>query len=375
MDFSLSPQARANLNAMQTTQRMLSQTQVRLATGKRVNSALDNPSSFFQAKSLDNRAADLTRLLDQMSSAQSTVKAADNGLAAIGELIGQARGIAQQALQADGAASVVTATNAFATGSAGSLNVSIDGVATNVAFTGTATAQDFASAISSKVSGASASVNAAGRIVIEARDGRRLSIASSGSNGGFNGSEAIVVTPSAARSALAAQFNEVRTQIDEIAKDAGFNGVNLLRGDSLKVVFNEQSAASGRQSSLNVKGQTVDSISLGIGKVAAYTATTAPTGGFQFDTAIEASLNELTVARDKMEAISASYASDMAVMQIRQDFTNDMISTLKGGADELTLADPNEEGARMLALQTRQELASTALALSSQADRSVLRLF
>ena len=62
-------------------------------------------------------------------------------------------------------------------------------------------------------------------------------------------------------------------------------------------------------------------------------------------------------------------------MQIRQDFTKAMINTLQTGADALTLADSNEEGANLLALQTRQQLSTTALSLASQASQAVLRLF
>jgi len=65
----------------------------------------------------------------------------------------------------------------------------------------------------------------------------------------------------------------------------------------------------------------------------------------------------------------------MAVIQTRQEFMKTMISTLRVGSDNLVLADPNEEGANILALQTRQQLSTTALSLSTQADQSVLRLF
>ena len=65
----------------------------------------------------------------------------------------------------------------------------------------------------------------------------------------------------------------------------------------------------------------------------------------------------------------------MAVMQSREDFTKNMVNTLQTGADNLVLADPNQEGANLLALQTRQSLSSTALSLASKSDQAVLRLF
>jgi flagellin-like hook-associated protein FlgL len=72
---------------------------------------------------------------------------------------------------------------------------------------------------------------------------------------------------------------------------------------------------------------------------------------------------------------ASSLGSQLSVVQTRQDFTKSMVNTLQVGADNLVLADSNEEGANMLALQTRQQLSTTALSLSAQADQAVLRLF
>ena len=76
-----------------------------------------------------------------------------------------------------------------------------------------------------------------------------------------------------------------------------------------------------------------------------------------------------------MRTQSQGFGSNLSTVQIRQDFTKAMINTLHTGADNLTLADTNEEGANLLALQTRQQLSTTALSLASQADQAVLRLF
>ncbi|MEM8796657.1 MAG: ABC transporter substrate-binding protein, partial [Pseudomonadota bacterium] len=62
-------------------------------------------------------------------------------------------------------------------------------------------------------------------------------------------------------------------------------------------------------------------------------------------------------------------------IQIRSDFTENLINTLEVGAGNLTLADLNEEGANLLTLQTRQTLASTSLSFATQADQAVLSLF
>jgi len=68
-------------------------------------------------------------------------------------------------------------------------------------------------------------------------------------------------------------------------------------------------------------------------------------------------------------------ASSLSTISSREDFTENMINTLNTGADTLTLADMNEEGANMLMLQTRQALGVSSLSMSSQASQAVLRLF
>ena len=122
------------------------------------------------------------------------------------------------------------------------------------------------------------------------------------------------------------------TQIDELVQDTGYNGTNLLNGDLLRVVFNESNTTS-----LSIQGVVFDSAGLGL-------ATTDTANNFQSDTEI-------------------------------QDLTKNMIQTLKDGSDQLVVADQNEEAANLLALQTRQQLSTTALSLASQADQAILRLF
>ena len=90
---------------------------------------------------------------------------------------------------------------------------------------------------------------------------------------------------------------------------------------------------------------------------------------------ITAAATELTAALTSLQSESQTLSSSLSTVQIRQDFTKAMINTLQTGSDNLTLADSNEEGANLLALQTRQQLSSTALSLAAQADQNVLRLF
>ena len=163
------------------------------------------------------------------------------------------------------------------------------------------------------------------------------------------------------RTAFAAQFDELRTQIDQLVQDAGFNGVNLLNGDSLTVTFNEDGS-----STLGIAGVTFDSAGLGVA---------AATDTFQKDSDINTALTNLSTATSTLRSQASKFGSNLSVVETRQDFTKSLINVLETGAANLTLADTNEEGANLLALQTRQQLSSTALSLASQADQNVLRLF
>src|SRR5262249_964301 len=110
----LSKSVRSNLNSLQSTASLISQTQTRLATGKRVNSALDNPLNFFTSSSLNARASDLNSLLDSVSNAVQTLQPADNGITSITKRVQGAEALAQQAQQS-------TATTAKATGTVAGL--------------------------------------------------------------------------------------------------------------------------------------------------------------------------------------------------------------------------------------------------------------
>lgn len=163
------------------------------------------------------------------------------------------------------------------------------------------------------------------------------------------------------RESLENDFNELLVQIDELKNDAGFNGKNLLDGDDLKVIFNEDGS-----SSLTIGGVSFDSSGLGLSAVT--------TGEFDSDAAIEATLATLDTATSTLRSQASKFGSNLSVVETRENFTKETINTLETGAANLTLADLNEEGANLLSLQTRQSLSSTALSLASQADQNVLRL-
>jgi len=174
-------------------------------------------------------------------------------------------------------------------------------------------------------------------------------------------SQAQQTTDTTVRASLATQFASIQSQIGTLAGDSGFNGINLLTGNNLSLVLNESGT-----SSVTITGVTFDANGLGINNA---------TNNWAGAADIAAAATDLNAALTKLRTQSQSFGSNLSTVQIRQDFTKAMINTLQTGADGLTLADSNEEGANLLALQTRQQLSTTALSLASQASQAVLRLF
>ncbi|MGN6490288.1 MAG: flagellin, partial [Devosia sp.] len=171
------------------------------------------------------------------------------------------------------------------------------------------------------------------------------------------------------RANLVKQFNELRDQLDKFADDASFNGINLLRGDKLKLTFNETGTSTIEIQAKDKSGSatSIDNTALGIDAVT--------DSDFDSDAKLDAKLDVLKSSLDTLRSQSSTFGSNLSVVENRQDFTKNMINTLQTGAANLTLADTNEEAANLLALQTRQQLSSTALSMASQADQAVLRLF
>jgi flagellin len=484
-DVVLSAGVRRNLLSLQGTADLMAMTQNRLATGKKVNSALDNPFNFFTSQALNNRAGDLNSLLDSIGQAQKTIEAADHGITAITKLVESAKSIAKQAQQTTAPAATyalavtgnaaIADDEAVATGTVGGITgastlaslgiadgetITIsDGTNTVTHTVGTAATEDVDDVITTLNGGAATwtvSINGSGQLEVLADNNTdTLTISGNGADSAFgttttssltnatigalsgtltvqvgsaaaqtiqfgagnvetradllaalggltgvtatiNGTDQIaitstsadditiggtdaasffaaanigantptatVATPNTLRDNLEVQFNEILTQIDALARDASYNGINLLFGDDLKVVFNEDST-----SALDIAGVTFTTAGLGL---------TALAGGeFQTNGTIDTVLGDVDAALRTLRAQATNFGSKLSTVQTRQEFTKQLINTLETGADNLVLADTNEEGANMLALQTRQQLSTTALSLSAQADQAVLRLF
>lgn len=560
-DVVLTAALRNNLLSLNKTQSAIDLTQFRLATGRKVNSALDNPQSFFAAQSLNNRASDLTRLLDGLGQNIQAIKAADNGVTALTKLVEQADSVAQQARDAlssgqaeakitgtvnlsdtddltsmsgiantdtlsfaitdpDGVIATTTATVTINANDSieeliteindirdansnrvieaklddsGQLEIkSLNGgdlqidfnsnAATTVADRGLAQALGFGTLDLDNYSDAdiaagavdevriTASANAAlvstpffesgdntvaergdllstiqdstganlfagdtgddiliavdggtqivaadlgtdsiqdlvdnintnasvnqliqadyddqtGEFSIRAIDSSVSSIqigvrddaagAAASANFGFgaigaltstdasndSSTETILLGSAASELAeLESEYNNIRAQIDSLVQDTGYRGTNLLNGDDLTSFFNED-----RTGSLVTEGVTFTADGLGI-----------TAGNFARTATVDAALTQSREALTSVRNFGSTLSNDLAIIQTRQDFTSSTINNLKEGSDKLTIADQNEEGANLLSLQTRQQLGVTSLALASQSQQSVLRLF
>src|SRR3982751_6315145 len=99
-DIALSPSVRQNLLSLQSIAELLATTQIRLSTGKKVNTALDNPTNYFTAAGLDNRASDISNLLDSIGNGVQVLQAANTGITSLQKLVDTAKSIANQVLQA-----------------------------------------------------------------------------------------------------------------------------------------------------------------------------------------------------------------------------------------------------------------------------------
>jgi len=514
-DVSLSKAVRQNLLSLQSTANSMAKTQTRLATGLKVNTALDNPTNFFTAASLNGRAGDMANLLDSMASGIKTIEAADNGLSSITKTVESMQSTLRQARQdksfktqsfavdpaeigtsgtksiqlsggtlgntpvsvdltqtggsptpasitfnfsaisfdspgddldmglqidgvgvyshihetsatagtvgndgvidtaaemkavlehsfADNAILGLTVTNTATTititgsttgpGASLSLNPSLfggseGGAATLTGFAGmgAATATPGGSGATSVktvdqlvtdingnalLKGAVRASNDGGKLRIENQSTSPLTVAGVSGTGSLDGSSGTsAIEGNDVRKNLAKQFNDLRDQLDKFADDASFNGINLLRGDKLKLTFNETGTSTIEIQAKDESGAptSVNNAALGIDA--------ATNADFASDDKLDKMLDGLKGALDDLRSQSSTFGSSLSVVENRNDFTKKMINTLETGAANLTLADTNEEAANLLALQTRQQLSSSALSMASQADQAVLRLF
>ena len=407
----LSASVRQNLLSLQSTADLLATTQNRLSTGKKVNTALDNPTNYFTAASLDNRAGDISNLLDSIGNGVQVLQAANTGLTSLQKLVDTAKSIANQVQQTTSGYSVKASATSVAP--TGAVPLSVAGTAADLTNAGTnslngltyvftpATGAAVTITVSSTVAAGNVnSIDAFNAALASAGIGLTASLAANGSIGftstNDNSSQILtlgttpaantvalsgtgvpaLVTPAGGtagnpvpdaasqitRANLVIQYNNIIQQITTTAQDASFNGINLLNGDDLKLTFNETG-----KSTLNIKGVVFNAAGLGLAPLVSGT-------DFLDNASAKATIAQISAASDKLRSQASTLGSNLSIVQIRQDFSKNLINVLQNGSSALTLADTNEEAANSQALSTRQSIAVSALALANESQQSVLQL-
>lgn len=494
-DIVLSSAVRDNLLSLKQTADLQSVTQTRLATGLKVNTALDNPNSFFTAQSLNDRASDLTNLLDNMGQSVQTIRAADKGITSITKLVESAKAIANQALQTsseferkqytaqyndlleqiedmardssykgknllagagnelevifneDSTSNLTVDPVDFTdttlddglnlddldTGGTGTSSFNLYGGTTTLTLTGLqassnltdlgdwaagdvvtvtdssgttsftvgtdiTTVQDYVDALNG-LSGVHASFDEAtdGITIISgldnsiaiskdnagggtATDGSATggttttltvsalsSTATLISSGGFQAGDTITVTDGNGFEPASIEIDD-ETTVDDLV-----TFINNVKG--LDATFSGGSISLIGEVSFDISSSNADFNRMTLASGTGTVALSAAASEFKTDTDIDRTLQAINAALDELRSAASNMGTALSTVEIRTDFTQNLINTLEVGAGELTIADMNEEGANMLALQTRQQLSSTALSLANQADQSVLSLF
>ena len=382
---TLSSAVRNNLTALQSTSQMMSKVQEKLSTGKKVNSALDNPNSFFTAQGLSNRAGDLGTLLDDMGQTVQTLKAADKGISSISGLVDAAKAKANQAAQTSSQTQRAQYAKEF-----NELMTQIESVAKDSGYKGKnllgGTGNDLKVTFNENGS-SKLDISAVNFTDTTSSTGLNLSDLKTGTSG----TTSITLTNGTATTALTggslltadSEFaaGDVLSLTDtngteigklEITATTTVNDLKKFLDDTSGV----KAALSGGTMTVTSEFKlTIASSSDASGSFADRTTNNSEESGFAKDSDIDAALKRLKGAQDTLRAQASTFGTNLSIVQNRQDFTKALINTLEEGAGKLTLADTNQEGANLLALQTQQSLASTALSLAASADQNVLRLF
>src|SRR5450432_454521 len=328
----LSAAVRQNLLSLQDTASLLSTTQNRLATGNKVNSALDNPTNFFTAQSLNNRASDINNLLDSIGNGDQvlqaptgyTTKSSATSLAPTGAGVLAVAGTAADLTNA-GTNSLNGKTFVFTPGTGAATTITIS---STVAAGNVNSIDAFNTALTSAGLGLSASLASDGSITLTSTNDNASqtlptgttavanNIAISGTDtetlvtptGGTAGAPVADPASQAIRASLVSQYNNIITQISTTAQDSSFNGINLLFGDNLKLTFDETG-----KSTLGITGVTFDAAGLGLGSL---------TTGKDFldNSSANAALTKLSATSTTLRTEASALGSNLSVVQLRQDF-------------------------------------------------------
>jgi flagellin len=309
-------------------------------------------------------------LLDQIGQGQQTLNAANDGLTGLTSLLEQALSTAQQAQQASNdTAGTTTGTVSLTTNTlaAGNLLIASGGTTYTVSIAASAALSTIESDINGTTGlGSSGAVTAtddgSGHLVLTANSLSNSFTVSGAEQSAFGLSASAVTGTSATRTTLQTNYNSILTQIDQLAGDSSYNGVNLLNGNNLTVNFNENGT-----SGLTIAAVTFNSAGLGLSTIAA--------GGFQSYSNLTTVEGQINAAISAVRAQTETFGTNSSTIQTRQTFETNLINTLQTGSSNLVLADQNQESANLLTEQTQQQLENSALSIANEANQSVLKLF
>jgi flagellin-like hook-associated protein FlgL len=177
--------------------------------------------------------------------------------------------------------------------------------------------------------------------------------------------QALGTTDTATRAGLASQFNQLTSQLDQLVNDATFNGSNLLNstGNNLVVFFNATNTTA-----LTITGVNITSAGLltASGKVAS--------GSWAGSSDIQTAQSYLLTALSTLRTDAASFGGNATLIQTRQDFTSNLITSLQNASTDLVQADTNVEGANLQALQAQNQLGIVSLGISGTLEQAILRI-
>jgi flagellin-like hook-associated protein FlgL len=387
-DISLTAGMRNNLLSLQSTTGLINRTQTRLSSGKAVNTALDNPTNFFAAQTGVARANDLSGRKDGMSEAVQMVNAANAGITGITSLIEAAKGVAQSALATTSTTDRTTFAATFDT-----LLTQITQLSSDSGYRGT----NLLNAGASQTVEFAPTTNAA-TLQIKGFDATSSGLGISATGGAGSTS---TVTPAPDFTVTGIQMymglqgpggvvaiNDNLFTGAEHA-DIAANPTNYrftFAGGGVAKISTPPINGWGQPDGTIISGNidwgyatTLEHYAGGVNQTtgAPNPVTTTTSGGNSWGTTagIQSSASQLETALTTLRNQSSNLSANLSVVTTRQNFTDQMVSTLQTGADNLTLADMNKEGANMLMLETRQNLGITSLSMASQAAQSVLKLF
>jgi flagellin-like hook-associated protein FlgL len=359
-EIALSAGMRSNLSSLKQTSRSLETVQERLATGRKVNSAVDNPTNFFAAANLNDRANALESRLDGMGQAISTLKAADSAITSMRSIIGAMKGVVDEALASADSSDRINSGKQF-----NELLIQLHDLATDGSYKGVNLLQ---SGQADRTAGSTEEMKVQFN---ESFDTATLSVDGINVQGASGSGTSGVALNSNYEFAVGSSVTGART----------IGTATTVSAQSYAITLNISSTLTGsgtgaaNQAVVGIRSADVTGTASAVENADGTGHTLSFVDGDNYQANLKQMISDLESFDGALVNNAKSLSSSLNIVTIRQDFTEAVINNLEEGADKLTLADLNEEGANMLALQTAQQLATQSLSLASQAQQGVLSLF